>query len=49
MTGIREDKRRQGRRKSKPSPFGMRELLTLTAASESAALGAGHIVTGLSS
>lgn len=34
-----QDKKRQGRRKRKPSPFGMRELLTLTAACEIAALG----------
>lgn len=38
-TGIREDKKRQGRRESKPSPFGMRELITLAAACETAALG----------
>ena len=39
MTGIREDKKSEGRRKNKPFPFGMRELLTLAAACETAALG----------
>lgn len=39
MSGIWEDKKRQGRRKSKPFPLGMRELLTLAAACETEGIG----------